>query len=132
MRFVITLIFLLTFIVSADDHEQPKFEGLLSSEVFDLDGGMELYVEKRATCNAGTTPKHFHPAAGTLVYVLDGVSQSKSTGEWKNYTTGEYWYEPTDWVHGGEADAPDLGDACTELLVVRVVDKGKKHTVFVE
>ena len=25
MRFFITLIFLLTFIVSADDHEQPKF-----------------------------------------------------------------------------------------------------------
>ena len=61
MRFYITLTFLLTSIVSADDHEQPKFEGLLSSEVFDLDGGMELYVEKRATCNAGTTPKHFHP-----------------------------------------------------------------------
>ena len=118
MRLFLTFITLLTFLISADDHEQPKFEGLLSSEVFALDGGMELYVEKRATCNAGTTPKHFHPAAGTLVYVLDGVSQSKSTGEWKNYTTGEYWYEPTDWVHGGEADAPDLGDACTELLVV--------------
>ena len=42
MRFFITLIFLLTFIVSADDHEQPKFEGLLSSEVFDLDGHQEF------------------------------------------------------------------------------------------
>ena len=93
---------------------------------------MELYVEKRSTCSAGTTPKHFHPAAGTLVYVLDGVSQSKSTGKWKNYTTGEYWFERTDWVHGGEADAPDLGDACTDLLVIRVVDEGKNHTVFVE
>ena len=114
MRLFITLF--VTSLISADDHVQPKFEGLLSSEVFNLDGGMELFVEKRATCNAGTTPKHFHPAAGTLVYVLDGVSQSKSTGEWKSYGKGEYWYERTDWVHGGEGDAPDLGDACTCLL----------------
>ena len=131
MRLLFMMLFT-SFLLSADDHEQPTFEGLLSSEVFNLDGGMELYVEKRSTCSAGTTPKHFHPAAGTLVYVLDGVSQSKSTGEWKNYTTGEYWFERTDWVHGGEADAPDLGDACTDLLVIRVVDEGKNHTVFVE
>ena len=131
MRLLLTTIFL-TFLISADDHEQPKFEGLLSSEVFNLDGGMELYVEKRSTCSARTTPKHFHPAAGTLVYVLDGVSQSKSTGKWKKYSKGEYWFEPTDWVHGGEADAPDLGDSCTDLLVIRVVDEGKNHTVFVE
>ena len=131
MRLLLMILFT-SFLLSADDHEQPTFEGLLSSEVFNLDGGMELYVEKRSTCSAGTTPKHFHPAAGTLVYVLDGVSQSKSTGEWKNYTTGEYWFERTDWVHGGEADAPDLGDACTDLLVIRVVDEGKNHTVFVE
>jgi quercetin dioxygenase-like cupin family protein len=123
MRLLLTIF--ITFLIYANDHDQPKFEGLLSSDVFNLDGGMELYVEKRATCNAGTTPKHFHPAAGTLVYVLDGVSQSKSTGEWKEYGKGE-------WVHGGEDDAPDLGDACTELLVIRVVDEGKKHTVFVE
>ena len=131
MRLLLITLFL-TFLISADDHEQPKFEGLLSSEVFNLDGGMELYVEKRSTCSAGTTPKHFHPAAGTLVYVLDGVSQSKSTGEWKNYTKGEYWFERTDWGHGGEDDAPDLCDACTDLLVIRVVDEGKNHTVFVE
>ena len=131
MRLLLMILFT-SFLLSADDHEQPTFEGLLSSEVFNLDGGMELYVEKRSTCSAGTTPKHFHPAAGTLVYVLDGVSQSKSTGKWKNYTTGEYWFERTDWVHGGEADAPDLGDACTDLLVIRVVDEGKNHTVFVE
>ena len=35
----------------------------------------------------------FHPAAGTLVYVLDGVSQSKSTGKWKKYSNNEYWFE---------------------------------------
>ena len=33
--------------------------------------------------------------------------------------------EPTDWVHGGEADAPDLGDACNELLVVRSLTKAR-------
>ena len=133
MRLLSTLSLLIfTLGVTAHNHEEPKFEGLLSSDVFNLDGGMELYVEKRSTCNAGSTPKHFHPAAGTLVYVLDGVSQSKSTGEWKQYSKGEYWYERTDWVHGGESDTPDLGDGCTDLLVIRVVDEGKDHTVFVK
>ena len=127
----IILFILASFYLSADDHEQ-SFEGLLSSERFNIDGGMELVIEKRSTCNAGNTPKHFHPAAGTVVYVLDGVSQSKSTGQWKQYSKGEYWFERTDWVHGGEDDAPDLGDACTDLLVIRVVDEGKNHTVFVE
>ena len=133
MRLFSTLSLLIcTFAISAHNHEEPKFEGLLSSDVFNLDGGMELYVEKRSTCNAGSTPKHFHPAAGTLVYVLDGISQSKSSGEWKQYSKGQYWYERTDWVHGGESDTPDLGEACTDLLVIRVVDQGKDHTVFVK
>jgi quercetin dioxygenase-like cupin family protein len=127
----IILFILASFYLSADDHEQ-SFEGLLSSERFNIDGGMELVIEKRSTCNAGNTPKHFHPAAGTVVYVLDGVSQSKSTGQWKQYSKGEYWFERSDWVHGGEADAPDLGDQCTDLLVIRVVDEGKEHTVFVD
>ncbi|MDA9715776.1 hypothetical protein N9V00_01750 [Bacteroidota bacterium] len=127
----IILLILASFYLSADDHEQ-SFEGLLSSERFNIDGGMELVIEKRSTCNAGNTPKHFHPAAGTVVYVLDGVSQSKSTGQWKQYSKGEYWFERSDWVHGGEADAPDLGDQCTDLLVIRVVEEGKEHTVFVD
>ena len=126
----IILFILASFYLSADDHEQ-SFEGLLSTERFNIDGGMELVIEKRSTCNAGNTPKHFHPAAGTVVYVLDGVSQSKSTGQWKQYSKGEYWFERSDWVHGGEADAPDLGDQCTDLLVIRVVEEGKEHTVFV-
>ena len=127
----IILFILASFYLSADDHEQ-SFEGLLSSERFNIDGGMELVIEKRSTCNAGNTPKHFHPAAGTVVYVLDGVSQSKSTGQWKQYSKGEYWFERSDWVHGGEDDAPDLGDQCTDLLVIRVVEEGKEHTVFVD
>ena len=67
-----------------------------------------------------------------MVYVLDGVSQSKSTGQWKQYSKGEYWFERSDWVHGGEADAPDLGDQCTDLLVIRVVEEGTEHAVFVD
>ena len=131
MRLFLTIF--ITFLIYANDHDQPKFEGLLSSDVFNLDGGMELYVEKRATCNAGTTPKHFHPAAGTLVYVLDGVSQSKSTGEWKEYGKGEYWYERTDWVHGGDADTPVMNaDDCQSLLIIRVTEKDKDHTVFIK
>ena len=123
----------LSFLLSADDHEQPTFEGLSSSEVFNLDGGKELYVEKRSTCSAGTTPKHFHPAAGTLVYVLDGTSQSKSSGDWKNYSKNEYWFERSDWVHGGEADTPSLPEGtCQQLLVVRVAEEGKDHTVFID
>tara|TARA_Y100000591_G_C21470133_1_gene515282 strand:+ start:168 stop:557 length:390 start_codon:yes stop_codon:yes gene_type:complete len=127
----IILFILASFYLSSDEHEQ-SFEGLLSSERFNIDGGMELVIEKRSTCNAGNTPKHFHPAAGTVVYVLDGVSQSKSTGQWKQYSKGEYWFERSDWVHGGEVDAPDLGNQCTDLLVIRVVEEGKEHTVFVD
>ena len=129
---ILLLLFLTSFFVSADDHDEQSFQGLLSSERFSIDGGMELVIEKRSTCNAGDTPKHFHPAAGTVVYVLDGVSQSKSSGEWEQFSKGEYWFERSDWVHGGDDDAPNLGDQCTDLLVIRVVEEGKEHTVFIE
>ena len=84
----IFLLIFTTFFAFADDHKAPNFEGLLSSEVFDLDGKLDMYVEKRSTCSAGV-PKHFHPALGTVVYVLSGKSQSKSTGDWKTYESGE-------------------------------------------
>ena len=129
---ILLLLLLTSLFVSADDHDEQSFQGLLSSERFSFDGGMELVIEKRSTCNAGDTPKHFHPAAGTVVYVLDGVSQSKSSGEWEQFSKGEYWFERSDWVHGGDDDAPDLGDQCTDLLVIRVVEEGKEHTVFIE
>ena len=91
--------------LSGDDDHQT-FPGLISSEVFNLGNGMVMHVERRNSCNQDGTPKHFHPAAGTLVYVLDGTSQSKSSGDWKNYTKNEYWFEKSDWVHGGEEDTP--------------------------
>lgn len=113
-------------------HSEPSFEGLISSEIFDLDGKMDMHVERRESCG-GDTPKHFHPATGTLVYVLDGVSQSKSTGEWKRYTKNEYWFERTDWVHGGDDDTPVMNeDDCQSLLIIRVAEKDKDHTVFIK
>ena len=126
--------FILSISVSADDHMEStsSFPGLISSEIFDLDGKMDLHIERRKTCNQGAVAKHFHPAAGTLVYVLDGKSQSKSSGSWKTYTNNEYWFEKSDWVHGGDADTPDLGDVCSDLIVIRVVESGKDHTVFIE
>ena len=112
------------------DDSEPSFEGLVSSEIFDLDGKMDMHVERRESC-VGDTPKHFHPASGTLVYVLDGVSQSKSTGEWKRYTKNEYWFERTDWAHGGDSDTPAMSeDDCQSLLVIRITEKDKDHTVF--
>ena len=105
---------------------------VISSEIFDLDGKMDMHVERRESCG-GDTPKHFHPASGTLVYVLDGVSQSKSTGEWKRYTKNEYWFERTDWVHGGDSDTPAMSeDDCQSLLVIRITEKDKDHTVFIK
>ncbi|RZO94085.1 MAG: hypothetical protein EVA54_03835 [Gammaproteobacteria bacterium] len=113
-------------------HSEPSFEGLISSEIFDLDGKMDMHVERRESCG-GDTPKHFHPATGTLVYVLDGVSQSKSTGEWKRYTKNEYWFERTDWVHGGDDDTPVMNeDDCQSLLIIRISEKDKDHTVFIK
>ncbi len=114
------------------DDSEPSFEGLISSEIFDLDGKMYMHVDRREIC-VGDTHNHFHQSSGTLVYVLDGVSQSKSTGEWKRYTKNEYWFERTDWVHGGDSDTPAKSeDDCQSLLVIRITEKDKDHTVFIK
>ena len=135
MRFltVITVLFMSQgLFADGHGHSEPSFEGLISSEIFDLDGKMDMHVERRESCG-GDTPKHFHPATGTLVYVLDGLSQSKSTGEWKRYTKNEYWFERTDWVHGGDDDTPVMNeDDCQSLLIIRVTEKDKDHTVFIK
>ena len=124
----------ISFTISADHHadETKSFPGLVSSEIFEMSDGMVMHVERRKTCNQGVVAKHFHPAAGTLVYVLDGKSQSKSTGIWKTYSNNQYWFEKSDWVHGGEADSPNLGDGCSDLLVIRVAESGKEHTIFID
>ena len=130
---VITVLFMSQgLFADGHGHSEPSFEGLISTEIFDLDGKMDMHVERRESCG-GDTPKHFHPASGTLVYVLDGVSQSKSTGEWKRYTKNEYWFERTDWVHGGDDDTPVMNeDDCQSLLIIRVAEKDKDHTVFIK
>ena len=52
---------------------------------------------------------------------------------WKEYNKNEYWFEKSDWVHGGEADTPSLPEGtCQELLVIRVAEEGKEHTVFID
>ena len=132
--FLIFTLFMSASFIVADDHESNiSFPGLVSSEAFGLGNGMVMHVERRNSCNQDGTPKHFHPAAGTLVYVLDGTSQSKSSGDWKNYSKNEYWFERSDWVHGGEADTPSLPEGtCQQLLVVRVAEEGKDHTVFID
>ena len=123
---------LLSFNLIGDESSEQSFPGLVSTEVFNMGNGMEMHIERRKTCDQGTVPKHFHPAAGTLVYVLEGLSQSKSSGEWKTYGDNEYWFERSDWVHGGESDAPELEDSCSDLLVIRVSESGKEHTIFID
>ena len=132
--FRIYIFMMLAITINADDHadNSKSFPGLVLSEMFEMSDGMVMHVERRKTCNQGTVAKHFHPAAGTLVYVLDGKSQSKSTGDWKTYSNNEYWFEKSDWVHGGESDAPELGEVCSDLLVIRVAEPGKDHTVFID
>ena len=134
MRFLIFSFSFLSILIIADDHvPQPAFPGLIATEVFDLGDNMSMHVERRKSCNEGGVAKHFHPAAGTLVYVLDGQSQSKSSGNWKTYSKNEYWFERSDWVHGGEEDTPQLPEGtCQELLVVRIAETGKDHTVFID
>ena len=56
------------------NHRNSPFPGLVSTEVFNMGNGMEMHIERRKTCDQGTVPKHFHPAAGTLVYVLEGLN----------------------------------------------------------
>ena len=133
IKLIVSFLFLIATDVYTDDHsEEQSFPGLISTEVFNMGNGMEMHIERRKTCDQGTVPKHFHPAAGTLVYVLEGLSQSKSSGEWKTYGDNEFWFERSDWVHGGESDAPALEDSCSDLLVIRVSESGKEHTIFID
>ena len=85
MRYLILSLSFISIISFADDHsKETNFPGLVSTESFNLGNGMEMHVERRNSCNQDGTPKHFHPAAGTLVYVLDGKSQSNHLVNGKN------------------------------------------------
>ena len=130
------LLAVLSFNLSAGHHEkeqQEGFTGLISSEVFDLAGEMDLYVEKYQSCGDAVNEKHYHPV-GTLVYMIDGKAASLSSGEWEEYSKGSYWFEPSMWVHGGnEPDQLQFGDnQCRQTLVIRASRKGEEPTVFVK
>ena len=133
-------IFLLGFMVVgigvfSAHHEEEKVaaQGLISSDVFDLAGEMDLYVEKYESCGPAYGKEHFHPY-GTVVYVLDGETTTNSSGSFEPVKKDEYWFERSNWVHGGvDPDSPEVDDTqCRKMLVIRVAKKGESPTVFVD
>ena len=120
---IIAILLITTANINAAHHEEDDklaAQGLISSEVFDLAGEMDLYVEKYASCGASKGDKHMHPY-GTLVYMLDGKSDTNVSGEFESVTKNEYYFEPSGWIHGGENNAPKVSDdQCRESLVIRV------------
>ena len=128
------VITVLSFNLLAGHHEEPEgISGLVSSDVFDLAGEMDLYVEKYQNCGDAENQKHYHHV-GTLVYIISGKGASNASGQWKTYSDGSYWFEPSMWKHGGiDPDQPKFGDdQCTETLVIRAARKGEDPTVFVK
>ena len=132
---IIAILLITAANINAAHHEEDDklaAQGLISSEVFDLAGEMDLYVEKYASCGASKGDKHMHPY-GTLVYMLDGKSDTNVSGEFESVTKNEYYFEPSGWIHGGENNAPKVSDdQCRESLVIRVGKKGEAPTVFVK
>ena len=132
---IIAILLITAANINAAHHEEDEklaAQGLISSEVFDLAGEMDLYVEKYASCGASKGDKHMHPY-GTLVYMLDGKSDTNVSGEFESVTKNEYYFEPSGWIHGGEDNAPKVSDdQCRESLVIRVGKKGEAPTVFVK
>ena len=133
---IMTVLLITTAHINAAHHEEGEEkvpgQGLISSEIFDLACEMDLYVEKYASCGASKGDKHMHPY-GTLVYMLDGQSDTNVSGEFQSVTKDEYYFEPSGWVHGGEDNAPKVSDdQCRESLVIRVGKKGEAPTVFVK
>ena len=132
---IIAILLITAANINAAHHEEDEklaAQGLISSEVFDLAGEMDLYVEKYASCGTSKGDKHMHPY-GTLVYMLDGQSDTNVSGEFQSVTKDEYYFEPSGWVHGGEVNAPKVSnDQCRESLVIRVGKKGEAPTVFVK
>ena len=132
---IIAILLITAANINAAHHEEDDklaAQGLISSEVFDLAGEMDLYVEKYASCGASKGDKHMHPY-GTLVYMLDGKSDTNVSGEFESVTKNEYYFEPSGWIHGSENNAPKVSDdQCRESLVIRVGKKGEAPTVFVK
>ena len=116
-------------------HEEEKVaaQGMISSDVFDLAGELDLHIEKYESCGQADGAEHFHPY-GTVVYVLDGETTTNSSGSYKPVKKDEYWFERSNWVHGGaDPEAPLVDDnQCSKMLIIRVAKKGESPTVFID
>jgi len=116
-------------------HEEEKVaaQGMISSDIFDLAGELDLHIEKYESCGQADGAKHFHPY-GTVVYVLDGETTTNSSGSYKPVKKDEYWFERSNWVHGGaDPEAPLVDDnQCSKMLIIRVAKKGESPTVFID
>ncbi len=132
--YVLTLLCVFTGLIWSAHHEENKVaaQGMSSQEIFDLAGELDLYVEKYNPCGQANGAKHYHPY-GTLVYVLDGESNTNVSGKYETVSADNYWFERSNWIHGGDEDAPAVDEgSCSELLVIRVAKKGQSPTVFVD
>ena len=116
-------------------HEEEKVaaQGMISSDIFDLAGELDLHIEKYESCGQADGAQHFHPY-GTVVYVLDGETTTNSSGSYKPVKKDEYWFERSNWVHGGaDPEAPLVDDnQCSKMLIIRVAKKGESPTVFID
>jgi len=116
-------------------HEEEKVaaQGMISSDIFDLAGELDLHIEKYESCGQADGAEHFHPY-GTVVYVLDGETTTNSSGSYKPVKKDEYWFERSNWVHGGaDPEAPLVDDnQCSKMLIIRVAKKGESPTVFID
>ena len=131
---LILIVVMCTNVLSAADEEKRvAAQGLVSSDVFDLAGEMDLYVEKYESCGQAGGERHYHPY-GTLVYVLDGEITSNGSGSYEPVKKDEFWFEKSNWVHGGaDSEAPSVDDnQCGKTLIIRVAKKGESPTVFVD
>lgn len=116
-------------------HKEEKVaaQGMISSDIFDLAGELDLHIEKYESCGQADGAQHFHPY-GTVVYVLDGETTTNSSGSYKPVKKDEYWFERSNWVHGGaDPEAPLVDDnQCSKMLIIRVAKKGESPTVFID
>ena len=134
-KIILPLLLFVVISIRAGHHEETKVaaQGMISSEVFNLAGGMDLHVEKYESCGAATGARHYHPY-GILVYVLEGETVSNASGSNKPITAGNYWFERPNWEHGGIDDnEPEIDDnQCAKMLIIRVSKEGESPTVFVD
>jgi len=134
-KIFIAATFILSINAFSGHHEEEKVaaQGMISSDIFDLAGELDLHIEKYESCGQADGAQHFHPY-GTVVYVLDGETTTNSSGSYKPVKKDEYWFERSNWVHGGaDPEAPLVDDnQCSKMLIIRVAKKGESPTVFLD